>query len=184
MRSDREVEAYRDELKTNPYYQASEFLVERFIEGPEFTMFVAGTWRRPDTVWGFPPAQRQFHDTIHSSEQFLSYDRYWGLYREESPPPAGEPFYWYEACPPESLHIVSDLGKRAFCAVHGHGYGRVDLRYDKKAGEYYVLEVNANCGISSDDQTSVGNILRIAGVSFSDLVGRLIEDALAHYHGM
>jgi D-alanine-D-alanine ligase len=51
---------------------------------------------------------------------------------------------------------------------------------DERTGQVYVLEVNAQCGISEDeDYTSIGAILRLAGCSFHGLVAEILADALA-----
>jgi hypothetical protein len=41
----------------------------------------------------------------------------------------------------------------------------------------FVLEVNANCGLSEDDQTSTGCILKLAGMTLADLLGSILEGA-------
>jgi D-alanine-D-alanine ligase len=67
----------------------------------------------------------------------------------------------------------------AYCSVHGTGYGRVDIRQDEKTGELYVLEVNAQCGLSEDENfTSIGAILRVNKTSFKDMIVEIIQDAL------
>ncbi|MBK6392109.1 MAG: hypothetical protein IPF70_16310 [Saprospiraceae bacterium] len=49
-------------------------------------------------------------------------------------------------------------------SVKGRGYGRVDIRMDQVTGEMYVLEVNAQCGLSEDENfTSIGAILKYSG---------------------
>jgi hypothetical protein len=54
----------------------------------------------------------------------------------------------------------------------------VDLRQDARTGEIYVLEVNAQCGISEDEAyTSIGAILRFAGVPFSDCIREILADS-------
>lgn len=174
------LQAYREELKTGPfgqYFAQADFLAERFIQGPEFTLFVGGRWDRPESLWSLPPAERIFHPSIPVAERFLSFDRYWGHYQEESAPPAGEAFYAYRPCAENVQAQLTDLGLAAYRAARGHGYGRVDIRQDSRSGEYYVLEVNANCGLSGDDQTSLGNILKIAGLSFAQLLGLIVADA-------
>jgi len=41
-----------------------------------------------------------------------------------------------------------------------------------------VLEVNAQCGLSEDeDYTSIGAILRFSGNTFTELVAEIINDA-------
>ena len=50
----------------------------------------------------------------------------------------------------------------------------------KKTKEAYVLEVNAQCGLSEDENyTSIGAILRYANQSFTELVIHIINDAFA-----
>ena len=50
---------------------------------------------------------------------------------------------------------------------------------DKETKELFVLEVNAQCGISEDENfTSIGAILRISEKSFSQLIIELLNDAL------
>ena len=45
-------------------------------------------------------------------------------------------------------------------------------------GKLYVLEVNAQCGISEDeDYTSIGAILRVNGTSFKELILEILQDA-------
>ncbi|MBS1188832.1 MAG: hypothetical protein H6R10_624 [Rhodocyclaceae bacterium] len=180
VHSSEELHACREGLKTGPFAQLfaeSTFLAEQFIDGPEFTVFVGGHWDRPETIWSLVPAQRVFHGSIPPGERFLSFDRYLEIYEEESPPPGGEKFFWYERCPPEVEAALCDLATRAYRAVRGRSYGRVDIRQDARTGRFYVLEVNANCGLSGSEGSSMGNILRLAGLDFAGLMGRIIEDA-------
>jgi D-alanine-D-alanine ligase len=59
------------------------------------------------------------------------------------------------------------------------GYGRLDIRMDKNTGKLYMLEVNAQCGLSEDeDYTSIGAILRYADKTFSGIILNIIKDAL------
>ena len=75
---------------------------------------------------------------------------------------------------------VQKISWDAYAAVNGTGYTRVDVRIDHKTGVPYVLEVNAQCGISEDeDFTSIGAILRYANQSFTELVVHIINDAFA-----
>ena len=51
---------------------------------------------------------------------------------------------------------------------------------NKHTGEVYVLEVNAQCGISEDENfTSIGAILKFANQSFTELVIHIINDAFS-----
>lgn len=182
VRTPQDLLACREELKTGPfahYFAHADFLAEQFILGPEFTLFVCGCWDQPETIWTLPPAERVFHPDIPAAERFLSYDRYWAHYQEESAPPAGEAFYAYKRCAADLEARLTELGLAAYIACRGHGYARVDIRQDSASGELYVLEVNANCGLSGDDQTSLGSILKIADMSFARLIGRIVDSAAA-----
>jgi len=151
---------------------------ERFIEGPEFTVFVTGNWRDPGAVRCLPPVERVFNASIPDGEKFLSYERYWGVYHEETPPSDGLPFYRHAPCKARVARLISDISKDAYIAVHGRGYARVDLRMDRATGELFVLEVNANCGLSEDDQTSTGCILKLAGMKLADLLKEILGAVL------
>ena len=87
-------------------------------------------------------------------------------------------FYQYQL-PDPSLHAaIKQISLDAYIAVKGTGYTRVDIRMDKASGKLFVLEVNAQCGISEDENyTSIGAILRMSDCTFSDLVTEIINDA-------
>jgi D-alanine-D-alanine ligase len=174
---DEDIEDLRDRMTGAPmprFCDSRLLFAERFIEGPEFTVFVMGNWCDPGSVRCLPPAERVFNASIPDGEKFLSYERYWGVYRDETPPPDGGPFYGYAACEARLAPMLMEISRGAYIAVHGMGYARVDLRIDRATGELFVLEVNANCGLSQDDQTSTGCILRLAGMSLADLLKEIL----------
>jgi D-alanine-D-alanine ligase len=160
-----------------PFCDSRSLFAERFIEGPEFTVFVMGSWRDPGSVRCLRPVERVFNASIPEGEKFLSYERYWGVYREESPPADGGRFYSYGACDAAIENSVGEVARDAYIAVRGTGYARVDLRMDRASGELFVLEVNANCGLSEDDQTSTGCILKLAGMTLAELLDGILRDA-------
>jgi D-alanine-D-alanine ligase len=177
---DDEVSAVCEELMNAEmprFCDARRLFAERFIEGPEFTVFAMGDWRDPGSVRCLPAAERVFNTSIPEGEKFLSYERYWGLYREETPPPDGKAFYGYAGCDARVAGRIEEISKDAYVAVRGRGYARVDLRMDRGSGELFVLEVNANCGLSEDDQTSTGCILKLAGMTLAELLREILNDA-------
>jgi D-alanine-D-alanine ligase len=159
------------------FYRRSGIFAERFIDGPEFTVLVVADRRAPLGARAYPPAQRLFHSSLPRHERFLSYDRYWSEYKEESRLPEGEPFYRFGQAPAHLRRRLSDLAVRAFVAVGGQGYGRVDVRLEERTDELFVLEVNANCGISGDKETSVGEILLQSEIPATSLVAEILRDA-------
>jgi D-alanine-D-alanine ligase len=99
--------------------------------------------------------------------------------------PANE-FYDYEAkylrddtryiCPcglaAEQENEVRRLAKQAFAVIGGAGWGRVDFLLDT-AGKAYVLEANTSPGMT--DHSLVPMAARAAGLSFEDLVMKILE---------
>jgi D-alanine-D-alanine ligase len=158
-------------------------IAEQFINGPEFTSFIVGDADKPNKRIIYPPVERVFHASLPDTEKFLSFDRLWETYDEETPLPNEEPFYTYHHHPDDKLvAAINKLSWDAYVSVGGKGYGRIDIRMDKKSGKLYVLEVNAQCGISEDeDYTSIGAILRLAGHNFSEMLGAILENAIARH---
>ena len=64
---------------------------------------------------------------------------------------------------------------RAFRAVRAWGYGRVDIRLDED-GIPRVLEVN--CNASLEDEIGLARSAKRAGISYPQLLQRIIEAAL------
>jgi glutathione synthase/RimK-type ligase-like ATP-grasp enzyme len=76
---------------------------------------------------------------------------------------------------------LQKIAERAYLALGGNGYGRVDMRTDESDNQTMVLEVNANCGVSFNPQeftSTTGEILRMSGVSVRQFAWDLIEFAL------
>jgi D-alanine-D-alanine ligase len=151
---------------------------ERFVDGPEFTVFVVADREAPGGVRALPAAERIFHSALPPLERFLSYDRYWSEYTEEAALPGSEPFCRYALAEPALQRELAETALKAFSAVSGTGYGRVDIRMDARSRKLFVLEVNSNCGLSGDAETSVGQILQLTGFSIYELVALIVRDAL------
>ena len=155
-------------------------VAESFIDGPEYTIMIVGSHIQPEYAKIYPPVERVFHASLPAKEKFLSFDRLWEIYEEESPMPQEENFYEYAIGNETTQMAIQKVAWDAYVAVGGTGYTRVDVRIDKITGTPYVLEVNAQCGISEDENfTSIGAILRYAKQSFSELIIHIINDAFA-----
>lgn len=158
---------------------ADGIIAEQFIKGPEFTTLIVGSYNKPDKAIIYPPVERVFHTSLPDTEKFLSFDRLWEIYEEEAPMPANENFYEYQTPCESLLEEIKKLSWDAYVAVKGKGYTRVDLRMDEATNKLYVLEVNAQCGLSDDENyTSIGAILRLSNNSFTQLIVHILEDAV------
>ncbi len=155
-------------------------IVERYITGREFTTLIVGSGGAAKQCTVYPPVERVFHEALPPTEQFLSFDRLWEVYERESSLGDGEYLWQYQAAPAALQQRISEVSLAAYTAVGGRGYGRVDLRMEAETGALYVLEVNAQCGLSEDENfTSIGAILRFAARPFRGMVQEILSDAQA-----
>ncbi len=154
-------------------------IAEAFVQGEEYTTLIVGSYNNPSAATIYMPVERIFHASLPDTEKFLSFDRLWEIYEDESAMPNDDNFYEY-ALPESSLiAAIKNLSWEAFMATKGTGYSRVDIRRDKNTGRLFVLEVNAQCGISEDeDYTSIGAILRLSNATFVQLITEIITHAL------
>ena len=154
-------------------------IAERFISGPEYTVFISGSYDNPENAIVYTPVERLFHHSLPEKERFLSFERLWEIYETESAMPEEANFYEYGKPETSIIEPLKKLSWDAFVATKGKGYTRVDIRQDLVTGKLYVLELNAQCGISEDENfTSIGAILKFSEKSFSVLVEEILIDAL------
>ncbi|MEO6219402.1 MAG: hypothetical protein ABIO81_03170 [Ginsengibacter sp.] len=154
-------------------------IAEKFIDGPEFTTLIVGNPSIPKDCKVYLPVERVFNPSLPSTEKFLSFDRLWEMYEEETPLKDDEDFYNYQTPDLSLINSICKLSFDAYRAVRGRGYCRVDLRMDAATGKLYVLEVNSQCGLSDDENfTSIGAILRLSGNSFGSLIVNIIKEAI------
>jgi D-alanine-D-alanine ligase len=155
--------------------------VESFIRGREFTTLVVGSSTSPENIHVYPAVERVFHSSLPEKEKFLSFDRLWETYDKEVPLQGH--LYDYFKCSDELNERLEHISRQAFLAVKGMGYGRLDMRMDHATQNIYVLEINAQCGLSEDENyTSIGAILRLDEKSFTYLIVEIMEDALKRHH--
>lgn len=158
---------------------ADGLFVEQFITGPEFTTFITGSSDDSENCIVYEPVERVFHQSLPESERFLSFDRLWEIYEDETPMPQNENFYEYRPVEPSLIPSLKQLSLDAYKACGGKGYTRIDIRQDSNTGKLYMLEANAQCGLSEDeDYTSIGAILKVSNVSFTEIIGEILKDAL------
>src|SRR6185295_4064608 len=153
--------------------------VEQFITGPEFTTFITGSSDDPENCVVYEPVERVFHKSLPDTEKFLSFGRLWEIYEDETPMPQNENFYEYKAVDQSLVPALKQLSLDAYKSCGGKGYSRLDIRMDAATGKLYMLEVNAQCGLSEDeDYTSIGAILKVSGKTFTEVIAEILKDAL------
>ena len=153
--------------------------VEQFITGPEYTTFITGSADDPDHCIVYEPVKRNFHESLPEAEKFLSFDRLWEIYEDETPMPENGNFYEYGPVEPSLIPALKKLSMDAYKSCGGKGYTRIDIRQDSNTDKLYMLEVNAQCGLSEDENyTSIGAILKVSNVSFTEVITEILKDAL------
>ncbi len=153
--------------------------VEAFIQGREFTTFIVGSHNDKKSLIFYNPVERVFHASLPDKEKFLSFDRLWETYDTETAMPNDEYVYNYAAVEDNLYNELKKISIDAYKSLAGKGYGRIDIRMDDATSKLYVLEVNAQSGISEDeDYTSIGAILRLSNKTFTQLVIEIIKDAI------
>lgn len=132
-----------------------EVIVERWIEGAEYTASILGQQLLPLIRLETP---RAFYDyEAKYSEATTRYLCPCGL-------------------PPGEERALQALAWRAFQALRGSGWGRVDLMVDR-SGQPWLLEVNTIPGLT--DHSLVPMAARQAGIGFEALVLRILETSFA-----
>lgn len=163
---------------------ADGLIAERFITGPEFTSFITGSSDNPESCRVYEPVERVFHPSLPEKERFLSFDRLWEIYEEESPMPENGNFYEYRPVTGPLAASIKELSLQAYIACGGVGYTRIDIRQEAETGALYLLEANAQCGLSEDENyTSIGAILKATGASFTTVVEEILRDGLRRHAG-
>lgn len=158
---------------------ADGLFVEQFITGPEFTTFITGSSDDPGNCVVYQPVERVFHKSLPETEKFLSFGRLWEIYDEETPMPENENFYEYQPVAPALAKALKKLSLEAYKSCKGKGYARLDIRMDATSGKLYMLEVNAQCGLSEDENyTSIGAIIKASHVSYSAIIIEILKDAI------
>ena len=124
---------------------ADGLFVEQYITGPEYTTFITGSADDPDNCIVYEPVERVFHPSLPPTEKFLSFDRLWEIYDDETPMPENANFYEYQAVDPGMAIALKQISLEAYRSCKGKGYARLDIRKDEITGKLYMLEVNAQC---------------------------------------
>jgi D-alanine-D-alanine ligase len=142
-------------------------LAQHFLTGREFNVGIVGG-RKPQVL---PLAEVDYSRLPNSIPPMMSYAAKWEEQTVE-----------YQStsinCPaevePDLAARISDVALRAFRAVGGWGYGRVDMRLDE--GDVpRVLEVN--CNPLLDRGVGLARSAERAGITFPQLLQKIVAAA-------
>jgi D-alanine-D-alanine ligase len=148
---------------------AQEALIEEYLDGREFNVSVVGG-RSPEVL---AISEINFSGLPEDEPRIVSYRAKWD---EESPMFS----FTVPICP---AHLtkrletrIKDIAIRSYQCIGCRDYARIDMRTDSR-GSLYVLEVNPNPDISP--KAGFARAARAAGYSYSDIILRISEAALA-----
>lgn len=146
-------------------------VVEEFIKGPEFTVLVVGdsdSHENPQSrIHVYAPAERVFDASLGPMQRWLSYELVWVE--------LGKRYNYAAVADPHDEQALMQLARDAYISVGGNSFGRVDIRKSERTGQFYVLEVNASCGIGYDSSSDC--ILRLHGHSTLEFLDRVLSSA-------
>jgi len=152
-------------------------LAEEYLPGREFTVSVIGNGNNLETL---PIMEFNYENLAEGVTKVDSYEAKWlwnhpaNKIEEESTCPAK-----IDKALEEKL---IELTKNAFTTVGCRDWGRVDIRLNQ-AGEPMLLEINCPAGLQPNPRvhSCMPIAARAAGMSFEQLVGKIINTALKRY---
>ena len=143
-------------------------LVQKFLPGREFNVGLLGGHK----LQVLPLAEVDYSKLPGNIPPIMSYAAKWledtVEYRKTS-----------VTCPaevePRLAKEISTIALRAFRALGGWGYGRVDIRLDEN-GEPRVLDVNCNSSLEED--VALARSAKLAGYDYPHLLQKIVKTAL------
>ena len=149
-------------------------LVEQYIEGREIYVSLLAL---PDgCVEVLPLFEIDFSDLPATHPRIVSFE---GKWVESSVEYAGTKPVRCELAA-SVFDDVAAAARGAFAALELRDYGRVDIRLGAD-GVPYVIDVNPNCDLSHE-AGGFARAARAAGLTYDDLVVRILEQALIRKH--
>jgi D-alanine-D-alanine ligase len=147
-------------------------LIEEYIEGREIYVGILGTYENSRAL---PLVELDLSRLPEGTPKIASYDV---KFEKDT-----------QGYKLTKSHLVTDLeedtvaklqkvGLAAYNAVKLRDYGRIDMRLTPK-GEVYVIEANPNPWLSSKHEFAMA--AKSSGRSYSDLIGEIVDMALARY---
>jgi D-alanine-D-alanine ligase len=162
------MEALRERIAYIVKYFNQAALVEEYIEGRELNVAIIGN----EQPWVLPISEIDFSKLPADYPKIVTYNAKWVEGTAEFTGTIG-------TCPAKLGNGVErrvrDTALKAYQIMEIRDYARVDIRLDK-SDTPYVLEVNPNPDISHD--SGFARSARAAGMTFEDMVAKIVETAL------
>jgi len=151
-------------------------IIERFLRGMEFTVGVLGNDPRYEVL----PIVEIDHSLLPAGARpIYSYEAKWIW---DTPDKPLEIFKCPARIPAALADKIADLIRRTCRVLRIKDWCRIDVRLDEN-GEPNILEVNPLPGIlpKPEDNSCLPKAARTAGYSYTDLILRVADEALARH---
>ncbi|NWF91542.1 MAG: ATP-grasp domain-containing protein [Syntrophaceae bacterium] len=149
-------------------------LVEEFIEGRELNVGLVETNGKLGVL---PISEIDYSEFPEGVPKICGYEAKWlpgSTEYQKSKPICPAPLEWV------TKKRVEHIATKVFRLFECRDYARVDIRVDRD-GKIYVIEVNPNPDISL--QSGMTRSVKVAGMTYTEFVGGLIERALQRRDG-
>jgi D-alanine-D-alanine ligase len=142
-------------------------LVEHFLSGREFNATVMGNSRSVVL-----PISEIVYELAPGIPRILTFAAKW---EPDSPYFKGTKVVCPAEVPEDMRAYIAGTALKAFKAVIGRGYARMDMRMDEN-GKLNVMEINPNPDISPD--TGAARQSAAAGMKYSEFINKLVNMAV------
>lgn len=151
-------------------------IIESFISGREFTVGILGNYPDYEIL---PVVEIDYSELPAGAEPIYSYEAKWVWDTRD------KPLRIFKCPAPLSAELRDSIERtvrRACSVLRIRDWCRMDLRLDAE-GRPNVLEVNPLPGILPDpeDNSCLPKAARTAGMSYSGLVNRVVDEAVARW---
>jgi len=164
------------ELMERIHYIHEEFdspaLIEEYIEGREMYVGVLGSYEKAQAL---PLVELDLSRLPEGTPKIASYDV---KFEKDTQAHKLTKSYLVDDLDEKTTARLQEVGLAAYQAVKLRDYGRIDMRLTPK-GEVYVIEANPNPWLSSKQEFAMA--AKASGRSYTDLIGEIVELAMARY---
>jgi D-alanine-D-alanine ligase len=147
-------------------------LIEEYIEGREIYVGVLGSY---ESARALPLVELDLSKLPEGMPKIASYDV---KFEKDTQGYKLTKSHLVTDLDEEVTAKLQEVGLAAYKAVKLRDYGRIDMRLTPK-GEVYVIEANPNPWLSSKHEFAMA--AKSSGRSYSDLIGEIVDMALARY---
>lgn len=152
-------------------------MVEKFLSGREFTVAILGNGNNLEIL---PIIEANFKSLPKGSNHLDSYEAKWIW---DDPKMTENSMICPAKITPKLKEEIEKITKKAFRVIGCRDWARLDLRMSSN-GKIQLLEINSPVGLlpKKEDMSKLPTAARVAGLSYSQLIGKIIKIGLKRYN--